>query len=297
MKVYDCFMYFDEDLVLDVRLNILDKYVDYFVIVESIFNHKGEKRSLKFDIEKFKSFKNKIKYLVCDELPDHLEEITQNDFGIPKEKKFINNAVKRENFQRNFIQTGLVDANSDDFILISDLDEIPNLQNIVLDNVNEKIVIFKQIMTYYKFNLSLPNYWWHGTKGCLKKNLKSPQWLRNIKSKKYPLLRLDIIFSNLKYNNIRIVDNGGWHFTNIKTPEDIELKLKSYLHHREVELSKTSLNDIYNVINNKNAIYNLGADQRNWKKIGTGKKLENLSESLLPKYVVNNRNKFSDWLD
>tara|TARA_Y100001958_G_scaffold145988_1_gene125279 strand:+ start:246 stop:1118 length:873 start_codon:yes stop_codon:yes gene_type:complete len=290
-------MYFDEDLVLDVRLNILDKYVDYFVIVESIFNHKGEKRSLKFDIEKFKSFKNKIKYLVCDELPDHLEEITQNDFGIPKEKKFINNAVKRENFQRNFIQTGLVDANSDDFILISDLDEIPNLQNIVLDNVNEKIVIFKQIMTYYKFNLSLPNYWWHGTKGCLKKNLKSPQWLRNIKSKKYPLLRLDIIFSNLKYNNIRIVDNGGWHFTNIKTPEDIELKLKSYLHHREFELSKTSLNDIYNVINNKNAIYNLGADQRNWKKIGTGKKLENLSESLLPKYVVNNRNKFSDWLD
>ena len=53
MKVYDCFMYFDEDLILEARLNILDKYVDFFVIVESIYNHKGEKRSLKFNVKKF----------------------------------------------------------------------------------------------------------------------------------------------------------------------------------------------------------------------------------------------------
>ena len=53
MKIFDCFMYFDEDIVLDVRLNLLDKYVDYFIIVESIYNHKGEKRNPQFDIKKF----------------------------------------------------------------------------------------------------------------------------------------------------------------------------------------------------------------------------------------------------
>ena len=111
MNIYDCFMYFDEDLVLDVRLNVLNKYVDYFVIVESIFNHKGEKRSLKFDIGKFKKFTNKIKYIVSNELPNHLEEITNKDSGIPREKKYINNAVKRENFQRNQILKGLKQAN------------------------------------------------------------------------------------------------------------------------------------------------------------------------------------------
>ena len=57
MKIFDCFMYFDEEIVLDLRLNILDKYVDYFVIVESSFNHKGEKRELKFNIKKFEKFK------------------------------------------------------------------------------------------------------------------------------------------------------------------------------------------------------------------------------------------------
>ena len=297
MKIYDCFMYFDEDLVLDVRLNVLDKYVDYFVIVESIFNHKGEKRSLKFDIGKFKKFTNKIKYIISNELPNHLEEITNKDSGIPREKKYINNAVKRENFQRNQILKGLKQANENDFILISDLDEIPHLENLNLKDIKEKIIIFQQIMTYYKFNLALPNYWWHGTRGCFKKHLKNPQWLRNIKPKKYSFLRLDILFSNLRYNSIKIVENGGWHFTNIKSPEDIELKFKSYLHHREFELSKTNLSDITNLINNKSAIYNLRADQRNWKKIGTGKKLTNLNENNLPKYIVENKNKFSSWFD
>jgi len=60
MKIYDCFMYFDEDLILDLRLNILDKFVDYFVIVESIFTHRGEKRNLKFNINKFKKFEVRL---------------------------------------------------------------------------------------------------------------------------------------------------------------------------------------------------------------------------------------------
>ena len=296
MRIFDCFMYFDEDLILDARLNILDKYVDFFIIVESKYNHKGEKRSLKLDLEKFKKFKNKIKYLVIEDLPNNLEAITGQDFGLTKEHKFINNAVKRENFQRNFIKKGLDEAQDEDFILISDLDEIPCLENLNLKSVKERIIVFKQLMTYYKFNLALPNFWWHGTKGCLKKNLKSPQWLRNVKSKKYSLLRLDILFSEMRYNSIKFIENGGWHFTNIKSAEEIELKFKSYLHHREFELSNINLNDIREIIKNKYAIYDLNVDQRN-SKIGNGKKLINLADKNLPNYIIENKQKLSMWFD
>jgi len=296
MKIYDCFMYFDEDLILETRLNILEKYVDYFIIVESKFNHKGEERKLNFNIEKFIKFKDKIKYLVVDKLPNNLEEIFESDNKIIKEHKFINNAVKRENSQRNFINHALLNSDEDDFILISDLDEIPCLKNIDLKKINEKIVIFEQIMTYYKFNLALPDYKWYGTKGCLKKNLISPQWLRNVKSKKYPLYRLDILFNNKRYNNIRFIKNGGWHFTNIKTAEEIELKFKSYLHHREFELSGMTLDNIRKIIKDRYAIYDLNVDQRS-NKIGSGKKLLTINDKELPEYIINNKKKFSEWFD
>ena len=296
MKIFDCFMYFDEEVILETRLNILDPYVDYFVIVESKFNHKGERRTLKFQKENYQKFKSKIKYIVIDVLPPNLEEIQENDEGIRKEHKFINNAIKRENFQRNFIEQGLIDANKNDFILISDVDEIPNLKELKLRSVKEKIIIFEQIMTYYKFNLALPNFKWHGTKGCLKKNLKSPQWLRNVKSKKYSLLRLDILFSEKRYNNVKFIKDGGWHFTNIKTAKEIEHKFKSYLHHREFELSNINLNDIKKIISNKVAIYDLSVDQRDIK-IGNGKKLVNLDDNKLPEYVIKNKHKLSVWFE
>ena len=86
MKIFDCFMYFDEDIVLDVRLNTLHENVDYFVIVESRFTHKGEKRNLKFDFEKFSKFKDKIIYLVYDNQPSKVESVNKND---TEDEKFI----------------------------------------------------------------------------------------------------------------------------------------------------------------------------------------------------------------
>ena len=79
MKIFDCFMYFDEKVVLDLRLNILNPYVDYFVIVESKFTHKGDERDLKFDINKFSKLKDKIIYLVYDEEPSGTEKILDKD--------------------------------------------------------------------------------------------------------------------------------------------------------------------------------------------------------------------------
>jgi beta-1,4-mannosyl-glycoprotein beta-1,4-N-acetylglucosaminyltransferase len=293
MKIFDCFMYFDEEIVLDLRLNSLDKFVDYFVIVESTFTHKGDKRVLKFNHKKFDKFKNKIIYLVYDKEPKDLVKIKdpESDDG-----GYILNALIRENSQRNFISKGLNFADDDDFILISDVDEIPNLENINFKNYQKKIIQFKQEMFYYKFNLKLPNLIWTGTKACKKKNLLNPQWLRNVKDKKYPFFRIDTLFSKTKYMSVEFVDDGGWHFSNIKSAEEIEYKLRSYLHHREFDVNPLKTEEIKNIINKRQAIYDLNVDKR-VNKIGNGSKLEKYPTNRLPLYLQLNQNKFKKWID
>ena len=229
MKIFDCFMYFDEEQVLDLRLNVLYQNVDYFVIVESIYNHKGEKRNLLFNSQKFEKFNDKIIYLVYDKIPQLVEPIKETDNEKEKDGKYIMNALYRENAQRDFILEGLKSAKKDDLILISDVDEIPKLSSVNLNHIKNEIILFKQDMFYYKYNLSLPNFKWTGTKAVKKKNLFSPQWLRNVKDRKYPFYRIDTFFSDKKYIDIKIINDGGWHFSNIKSPEMIEHKLRSYL--------------------------------------------------------------------
>ena len=289
-------MYFDEDVVLDLRMNVLDEHIDYFVIVESTFTHKGDARKLKFNIEKFPNFKDKIIYLVYDNEPKNIKKISNDENETNKSIKYILNAAYRENGQRNFISEGLKRAQPDDLILISDVDEIPNLMNFDFKNFKEKILIFKQDMFYYKFNLRLPNLIWSGTKGCKKKDLLNPQWLRNIKDRKYSFYRLDTFFSKTKYINIKLIDNGGWHFSNLKTAKEIEYKLKSYLHHREFDANPISSDKINEIMKNKIAIYDLTLDKRE-RKFGEGKKLEKCKIDILPKYLSENQTTYKEWLD
>ena len=296
MKIFDCFMYFDEEIVLDTRLNYLDRFVDYFVIVESKFTHRGDSRNLNFDINKFSKFKNKIIYKVYDEIPNKIEEINDKDDESTKSGKYIMNAVYRENGQRNFIMSGLKEANDEDIILISDVDEIPNLSEIKIKSIKEKIILFKQDMFYYKFNLKLPDMEWTGTKACKKKNLLNPQWLRNIKDRKYPIYRIDVLFSKKKYIDVKIINNGGWHFSNIKSPDKIEHKLKSYLHHREFDLVPLNVNEIKKIMENKQAIYDLSVD-KTVNKIGIGSKLEKYDLKKLPEVITINLEKYKEWLD
>jgi len=296
MKIFDCFMYFDENVVLEVRLNTLDKYVDYFVIVESTYNHRGDKRRLLFNINKFEKFKNKIIYLIYDENPQNIEKIYENDNASEISRKYILNAAKRENGQRNYIFNALKKANNDDLILISDVDEIPNLETLDINKIDRKIILFKQEMFYYKFNLKLPNLIWTGTKACKKKNLVSPQWLRNIKDRKYSFYRIDTFFSNTKFIDVKIISNGGWHFSNIKNASEIEHKLKSYLHHREFDVNPMSTKEIDDMIKNKQAIYDLKVDKR-INKIGDGSKLEKYPFNKLPKFLQENSNYFKEWID
>ena len=79
MNIYDCFMYFDEDMLLDLRLNVLNKYVKKFVISEATYTHNGNKKKLNFDINRFKKFKDKIEYIVVDKEPSNIRRINEND--------------------------------------------------------------------------------------------------------------------------------------------------------------------------------------------------------------------------
>ena len=289
-------MFFDEEMLLDLRLNILDEFVDKFVIVESSYTHSGKEKKLIFDINKYSKFKEKINYIILKDPPKGIEEISSNDSEGEISRKEILNALKRENLQRDTILNGLKDADSNDWIIVSDLDEIPDLTKVNFNNIKSKIIFFKQKVFYYKLNLELKTLRWIGTKACRKKYLKSPQWLRNIKDKIYPKWRLDILFSEKKYNDIFFIENGGWHFSFVKKPEDIEKKLRSYLHHREYDIDPLGLDKIKNFINSKSVIYDHRVDQTQ-NKFGGGQKLEKIDLELLPKHISSNKVKYLDWLE
>lgn len=288
-------MYFNEDLILDIRLNELNSFVDKFVIVESVFTHSGERKKLNFDINKFKKFSNKIIYVVSEDKPKNYIEIIKDDPENKKREKKLLNGIFMDNHQRNKIIKGLNSAEHNDLILLSDIDEIPNLYNFNFNKISSKIYIFKQFFFHYKLNLFLKDLNFFGTKACLKKNLKSPQWLRNIKNKKYSFFRLDTVLSEKKHRSIEIVENGGWHFAMIMNEEQIIYKLKSYAHHAEFPDNKLTKEIFKELISKRKIMYDHNADSKK-DKYSKEIDLSLFDENLLPLYIKNNKNKFSDWL-
>jgi len=296
MNIYDCFMYFDEDLLLDIRLNTLNKYVKKFVITEATYTHNGNPKKLNFDIKNFNKFKDKISYIVVDEQPQNILKLSEDDTKEIRGEKLILNGMARDYFQRENLKKGLVDSLNEDLIIISDLDEIPNLETIDFNLIKNNIVIFEQKMFYYKLNLLYEEFKWFGSKAIKKKNFISPQWLRNIKSRKYSKWRLDTLFSKKKYSNLIYVKNGGWHFTCIRNAADLEKKLLNFAHHHEFEESGLKLNDIQNLIKEKRVMYDHTIDQRDYKWSGKSI-LKKLDDKLLPDYIHSNLKKFEEWLD
>ena len=293
MKFIDCFMYYDEDMILDLRLNMLDKFVSYFVICEANFNHNGSKRELKFDIKKFSKFKSKIIYLPLYFQPNNIKAINEIDGQLIKNSKILDNALLRENFQRNYLQNKIKDFQDDDLIIISDVDEIPNLEKFTYKS---KITIFEQKMFYYKLNLLHENFKWYGSKITKKKHLLSPQWLRNVKSKKYPFWRIDIFLSKTKYNNINFIKDGGWHFTNIKSPKDIHFKFSNFLHHLEYEESNLKIEDLEKMIKERKISYNHSLDKKG-NKWNSSISLKKVGDEFLPNYLNKNKSKYKIWFD
>jgi len=269
MKIYDCFSYLDEDLLLDLRLNILNDHVDYFVIVEGNKTWQNNPKKFKFKLDNFKKFKDKIIYIPVSDLPDG------------------QNPYLRENYQRNSILRGLKDSNDDDFIMISDLDEIPNPEQLINFKKELRYAVFKQMHFYYKLNLqSQKNPYWYGSRICVKKYLKSPQWLRELKFKKRPFWRFD----KFRLNNI--IENGGWHFCNLKSPKDLLYKYRNLCETNDPFIFKEKIDPRYLNEQEIELRINKGLDiigrSEKYEKIDIGKKY--------PNYILKNINQFKNWI-
>ena len=293
MKIFDCTLYYDEDLILETRLNILDKYVDKFVICESTFTHSGKEKKLNFNIEKFSKFKSKIIYLVNDTEPKNI--IYDKNFNEPSDQ-MRPNAMKRIANQREFLLKGLESADDNDLILYSDNDEIPNPETLNENLLKEKISIFEQKLFYYKFNLLYDKLLWYGTRACRKKHLPKFEILRLIKPKKYSLFRIDTFFKKNKRMDVQIIKNGGWHFTRVISPEEIHKKELIAEHHDEYKMSGKDPQKIADLIKRRVIDHNHFVDSTK-SKYGKEFKLKQLSVNELPNYISQNIDKFRKFLD
>ena len=297
MKLFDCSLYYDEDLVLNTRLNILDKYFDKFIICESKYTHSGRKKKLNFDINKFSDFKDKIIYVVNDQEPsDLLYQLNENEKKeLPEHFRY--NAIKRIAFQRNTLMKAVEQlASPNDFIFYSDNDEIPNMENFVKYKETNDIVIFEQKLFYYKFNLIFDRIFWYGTKAVKKKKLINFEWLRQVKPKKYNFYRLDTFFKKDKYINLKIIKDGGWHFTRVISPEEIHQKELDAEHHDEYRASNKNPTRIKDLIDRRVIDHDHIADSKN-SKYGNEFKLKVISMDELPEYIKMNWKKYEQFLD
>lgn len=270
-RIFDCFTFYNEIELLDLRLNVLNDYVDNFVLVEATKTQKGEEKELFYEKNKhlFEKFNNKIIHVVLSEYPNELTQWTI------------------ENIQRNTIMQGLKNCQDDDIILISDLDEIPKPEFIKKYYDRNKIIAFDMNCFYFYLNLySYNRTWRQGTKMLSYSNLK------NI------LNEVDFVNSNeskyldLKYNNnttpckIRLyngdlqkhVKNAGWHFSYMGGVKKAVQKIQSIC---EGSLD-TKSTDIINMINNK--IF--------YEQILLPVKIDN----NFPKYLLKNQEKFTSFI-
>lgn len=249
-KVYDCFMFFNELDLLEIRLNILSPYVDYFIIVESTVTFSGNKKPLYFsdNINRYVKHKDKIIHIIIDHTPDVFTNIAElyTDDSIRSEildnLKSAHHIPKhephwcREFYQRECIKYGLVDCDIDDIIIFSDLDEIP-VPDKIPNKMDDSLYHAKQRMYQYYANVKKQETW-YGTKFCKYSYIK--------------IRSLNMIRSDRNFVNI--VDDCGWHFTYLGGVENIKLKIQSYGHQ---ELNRPDiLNTLeQNIKNNSDIFY------------------------------------------
>ena len=263
-KIIDTITFFNENFIFDLRYKILKNFVDYFLVCEAEYDHRGNYKKLNFDYKKYFN-DEKIKYFVYKK-------------PLNNENPWANQAIQRE-----FILENLTFADDDDYILFSDPDEIPNSKVLKNFNLEKKYAIFFQKSFNYKFNLfnkyETP---WEGTRATKKKNLKSIDFLRQkvvSKNLKYNFLRFD------KEKSIQVINNGGWHFNNIMTPEQISIKLKTFAH-KEYSSEEFSSPDIIK----KKTEKKIDLFNRDYKYY----KVE--LDKTFPEYLLNNQNLYKKFI-
>ncbi len=270
MKLYDCCMYFDEDLMLDLRLNILKDCVNNFIIVEATKDHTGKDKKLNFNINNFPKFKDRITYIIVDDMPVNLSSYKKN---WPVHHL-------RDQHQRNALSRGYKNCDDNDLIMISDIDEIPDPNKIKEFQIEKKYACFLQKNFQSKLNLmNVSDKYWMGTKIIQKKNLKSPQWLRNIKTTKPAFWKF------YKPQQPQLIYDGGWHFSFLKEPGGISKKIQSYSHSEFNSPEFTNEEKIKERIKNKKDIFD-----RNYR-------YESIKiDDSFPKYILENLKQFENWI-
>ena len=297
MRIFDCTTFYSEHLMMDIRFNILNEFVDKFIVCESTISHSGKKKKLNFDINNYSKFKDKINYIVIDEEPLNIIG-DKNGLAEPYEQR--SDSLKRIELSYDYMIKALSGVNDDDLIILSDNDEIPNLNSRQFKNSKKDIYIFKQLFFYYKFNLFYDLVPWFGSKAAKKKKLLSMSWLRNLKNKKYPFWRLDTLFSKNRYINLEIIKDGGWHFTNLMTAETMYEKYMNFGHHDEFKLSGLTIEDLRKKIDNKEMFFNHFVDKEKFKeRWNFDYKLKKIENEKLPKYLQSNkiRSELNQWFD
>ena len=264
-KIFDCITFFRENFITNLRFEILNEAVDYFVVCESKYDHKNNKKSLNFRLlnEKFKS---KMIYLVLED-------------------KFISSDPwKNQAKQREFLFEGLKIANKDDLIMFSDPDEIPRPESLTNFKISSKYGIFLQDCFCYKFNIfnryETP---WEGTRICKFKDLKSFDYMRqNIKAKNLK----KALWKFYVEKDICLIQNGGWHFNSLMDAKEISLKLKTFAHENFARDEYSNIDVIKKNILEKKDLF----------------KRNNLYETIkldksFPKYIIENKIKLNEWID
>ena len=264
-KIADCITFFDNNLMFNLRYRVLEKYVDYFVVCESIFDHTGKKKKKNFIWRKDYD-KNKVKYFLLKK---------------PFPKK--NNRWKNQAIQREYLLKCINFLSPNDYVFFSDPDEIINPNILKKFSLKKKYGIFLQKFFNYKFNLYNPyESPWEGTRVVKKKNLNSIDFLRQkvlIKNLRYNYFRFD------KEKNIQIFKNAGWHFNNIMSEKDISLKLKTFAHSEFSHKKFSSPKVIKQKIIEKIDLFNRGHKYQ-------AVKLDN----KFPEYVRKNKTKFKKFI-
>jgi|TARA_B110000114_G_C15022282_1_gene369392 beta-1,4-mannosyl-glycoprotein beta-1,4-N-acetylglucosaminyltransferase len=264
-KIFDCITFFRENFITNLRFEILNEVVDYFVICESRYDHQGKSKELNFSLKNPK-FKEKIIYLV-------LEEQFKNK----------NNPWKNQAEQREHIINGLKKAEPEDYIMFSDPDEIPRPEILKELMLNKVYGIFQQDLYCYKFNIFNKHETpWAGTRVCRKKNLTSIDYMRQ--QVKYKNLSAPF-WKFYKEKSIQIISNGGWHFNCILTPKEISRKLKTFAHTEVSGDEFSSLSVIEKNILEKKDLFQRG---KYYEKVDLDK--------TFPKYILENISSLKEWI-
>ena len=224
--IFDCFSFFNELDILEIRLNVLASVVDKFVLVEAVRRHSGEPKELYFEKNKqrFAPFLDKIVHVVVDDEPE-----------LPPDCPKLIAAWAYENHQRNAIVRGLDGIQDDDVLFISDLDEIPNpaqIQKYAAKCMEERIVaVFNQIYCRYYLNfVSMTMPMWPGSKMLSWATFKEAAIYANME-RHIPMPE----FANRGPTPTRVrflraqlvIPDGGWHFSYYGGVRQIQLKMKS----------------------------------------------------------------------